>query len=427
MSHLQQYWKVYLLILLLLGVLLPSLHESFFPSSWLGGIGPKNTPFLTNQQFLQDKTFTTYPYNLPQRDPSLLAISPIAPQDQTNLTFTSSKHPLIDTNQTQQLYLTIASFCEKSSSKSPLQLQNTTYNLYVPQTRPLPVKLDMQTIADTLIPWMQEAMPMFHFHTVNYDRIEVYEDKQKNIQYRYTWFLFDSSYQFSIAFDMDVIKLVDPNAYDPKDLSQHKRISCTSNTPQPKDAYTIGIPSKDQMIPLAMDVIPTGKQVLSTDSISPNEYPKASEIILNSIRMRHSTLALEAQSVPLKKKVDGVSDIQLEFRPLHRDEKQTHTPAYEIGEQRNKWIFPPDSTQGKDWNQYPCTFTQFGTWDEQGIYEPHKDQSKQCPGYISSTERMPQQPYDNPTVGKYPWFGGAYGWLFNLEYWIPSFPFAQSN
>jgi hypothetical protein len=407
---------IYILLLLCIIVLIPLGIEQF------------SLQDIIQKTFLRDSTFVTPSYQLPTRESSLLSTLPIAPQDQTDLTYTSQKHPLVDINRTQQLYLQLAQFCEKYTSKKPILLKHTTYTLYVPQTRPLPVKLDMEKISNILLPWMKQELPMCTFHTTNYDRIEVYEDKQKNIQYRYTWFVYDSEYQFSLGFDIDVIKYVQPSSSSSR---SQKVFTCTSTTPQPKEEYTIGIPSKDQMIPLAMDVIPTGKEILRMDSIRKNEYPEPVEIVLNRIQLRHSTLTLAAESVPLNKKMKGVSDNQLEYRPLHKQEKQTHTPYYEEGEKRNKWILPPDSPQQNKeiingWNQYPCTVTQFDTWDENGIYTPHKNQTTQCPGYVSSTERMPQQPYNNPTVGKYPWFGGAYGWLFNLEYWIPSFPFAQS-
>jgi hypothetical protein len=434
---LKKKWFPILLLMILISIIaivysyMNGSQESFLSllQSWssnLFHIG-QGQGFMTTPQLLNDEQFIRPAYELPKRDPSLLAMLPMASQDKTPLTFTSKQNPLVDLNRTQILYLKLATFCQAHSDlKHPLLLKDTTYTLYVPQTTPLPVRLDLKHISKTMLTWLSKELPEFDFHTTNYDRVEAYQDSNKNIQYRYTWFVLDLVTRSSVGFSMDVVKLVAPGTYDPKDIRQRQRLSCTAYTPQPKEEYTIGIPSKDQLIPTPMDVIPTGNQVIRFDSISPNEYPKAAEYILNSIQIRHSTLTLGAETVPLKKQIDGVSNNMLEYRPLHREEKETHTPEYEKGPLRNKWITPPE-VKCDPHGQYPCTFTQFSQWNELGIYEPHDRQKPTCPGYISSTEKEPKQPYDNPTFGKYPWNGGAYGWMFNLEYNIPSFPFAHST
>ena len=255
----------------------------------------------------------------------------------------------------------------------------------------------------------------YNFAKTNYGNVEIFYNKNNSANYKYELFLWDKKNYFEIKLLIDIIKIPKKSYIHKFGIKQKKYIF---------QDYNIGIPSKDQLIPLPLDVIPTQNRKLS-DEIYKNDPLKPKYFYLNQVKIENSTLIVNSSKNNFnnnKMKIDefgfsGITDMSLEYIGY----KGTNNPTLEKSKKYNKW---PTLDEEPKWKgQYPAK-TPPQSWDVDGIYYySNKDKSdasqkdKYCDIYDSGTiwspMKMPLQPYSRPTLATIPRNCGENYWLFN--------------
>lgn len=257
----------------------------------------------------------------------------------------------------------------------------------------------------------------YNFSKTNYGNVDIYYDKNNTGNYIYELFLWDKKNYFETKLLIDIIKV-------PKK-------SCLYNFGVKNKNYifedfNIGIPSKDQMIPLPLDVVPTGKNKLSNRT-NKNNPLKTKFFYLNQIKIQNSTLIVDSEKNNFNNKkmhidehsFSGINDMSLEYNYF----KSNNNPIIESGKSYNKW---PSLIEEPKWKgQYPSK-TPPQSWDVDGIYyysnvdklkasqnDTYSDMHDS--GTIWSPMKMPLQPESRPTLGTLPRNTGENYWLFNSQ------------
>lgn len=238
----------------------------------------------------------------------------------------------------------------------------------------------------------------FDFNYSGYGDINIKEDGKGNKHYIYELFVWDKLNYFQVKLNIDLIKYV-KKGYLPDNSRENN-----PNLVFPY--YKIGTPSKEQLIPTPMDVIPTGNDILSTKSI---QYPKPSPIeylYINDINIENSTLIVNHTKKSKNTLCGGFGDGSESFSFINGD----NDPYIEPAVIRNKWTRLPN--QPYNMNTWPCT-PKANDWDESGIYQPDVHDSKECPGETWAAQYVYPQPTFNPTVTELPRDCGENYWLFD--------------
>lgn len=257
----------------------------------------------------------------------------------------------------------------------------------------------------------------YNFSKTSYGNVELVYSKNNDANYIYELFLWDKKNYFQTKLLIDIIKIPKKSRIHKFGIKQKSYIF---------NDYNIGIPSKDQMIPLPLDVIPTQNTALKNE-IYKNNPLKPKFYYLNQIKIQNSTLIVDSEKNNFnndKMKLDeynfsGITDMSLEFNHF----KSNNNPINEKSNTSNKWPVLQDEPKWK--GQYPAK-TPPQSWDVDGIYYySHSDKLKASQndtysdihdsGTIWSPMKMPLQPDSRPTLATLPRNTGENYWLFNQQ------------
>jgi hypothetical protein len=255
----------------------------------------------------------------------------------------------------------------------------------------------------------------YDFAKTNYGDLKVYYNKKNDSNYIFELFLWDKKNFFEIKLLINIIKIPKKNYLYKFGIKDKHYIF---------NDYNIGIPSKDQLIPLPLDVIPTQNGELN-DEIFKNEPLKPKYFYLNQIKIQNSTLIVDYEKNNFyngnmnvnEKTFSGITDQTIEYMNY----KGNNNPIMQKSKTYNKWPVLDDMPKWK--GQYPAK-TPPQSWDVDGIYyyskvdkEIASSQDEYSDMYDSGTiwspMKMPLQPYSRPTLATVPRNCGENYWLFN--------------
>lgn len=256
----------------------------------------------------------------------------------------------------------------------------------------------------------------YNFAKTNFGDVKIYTDAQNNANYQYELFLWDMKNYFEIKLLIDIIKFPKKNNMYSFGIKQQKYIFPN---------YWIGFPSKDQLIPPPLGVIPTENTEISEKGIQKNDALPAEYFYLNQVQIQNSTLIINYNKNNFnnkKIKIDeqgfsGVTDMSLDYIGYQGN----NNPFIEKARTYNKW--PTLDAEPKWKGQYPAK-TPPRDWDVDGVYYYSKDDKKKAnkndkfcdvfdAGTIWSPMKMPLQPQMWPTLATIPRNCGENFWLFN--------------
>ncbi len=123
----------------------------------------------------------------------------------------------------------------------------------------------------------------YDFSKTNYGNVEIFFNKNNDSNYIYELFLWDKKNYFEIKLLIDIIKIPKKSYIHNFGIKDKKYIF---------EDFNIGIPSKDQLIPLPLDVIPTENSKLSNE-IYKNDPLKPKYFYLNQVKIQNSTLIVD--------------------------------------------------------------------------------------------------------------------------------------
>tara|TARA_A100001015_G_C15029482_1_gene732368 strand:+ start:1448 stop:2641 length:1194 start_codon:yes stop_codon:yes gene_type:complete len=257
----------------------------------------------------------------------------------------------------------------------------------------------------------------YDFSKTNYGNVEIFFNKNNDSNYIYELFLWDKKNYFEIKLLIDIIKIPKKSYIHNFGIKDKKYIF---------EDFNIGIPSKDQLIPLPLDVIPTENSKLSNE-IYKNDPLKPKYFYLNQVKIQNSTLIVDYEKNNFnnnKMNIDeysfsGITDQTLEFNTF----KSNNNPINEKSVTSNKWPVLKEEPKWK--GQYPAK-TPPQSWDVDGIYYySNSDKIKAAKndtysdmhdsGTIWSPMKMPLQPDSRPTLTTLPRNQGENYWLFDSQ------------
>ena len=230
---------------------------------------------------------------------------------------------------------------------------------YIPETTPLQVKLDLNYITATVL--SQISGHGFFFRRISYDRIKMIRASDK-INYIYETFVTVRRATVSPApmllkLRINVIIYIKPRA--PPNYR-----TVTQETNAPFTHYEIGIPSKDQLIPLPMEVIPTANEVLGTKTVRPILRHHINQLIINYVTIENSTLVMHTNRAT--RKTGGYNESTLESSTV-----EGFTTSYVYPSRvRNKWPVINKEPTAPVYN-WPCTKIPF-RWNSLGAYSGYE-------------------------------------------------------
>lgn len=244
----------------------------------------------------------------------------------------------------------------------------------------------------------------------SYDRIKLYTSpdlKQKN--YKYECFVYNMIGSLLVKIYIDVYVKVRPQK------RKFNNPTCTEITNKPFKSYAIGIPCKDQLIPLPTDVITTSRTVLSWDSIETENEDKILFLNINKIHILNSTL--------IPNSMDGNWSDTLPLTDLY---SKAIEPNTEKAVQYNKWPDLPGLSGKQAYFSVQHPFE----WDNLGL-ENNSEQMKIKDNNTCALTYATNPPDRVPNFWPFnirgPKFGGKYQWLFSLGRGMPQFPHGNSN
>jgi len=287
---------------------------------------------------------------------------------------------------------------------------------YIVNTIDDKLRRDLDNITDYVLLILNQDS-YYNFSKTNYGDVDIYFNKKNGANYIYELFLWDKKNYFQIKLIIDIIKIPKKSYIHRFGIKQKKYIF---------NDFNIGIPSKDQMIPLPLDVIPTENSKLSNE-LYKNEPLKPKYFYLNQIKIQNSTLVVDYQKNNFnnqKMKIDefgfsGTNDMTLEYNYY----KGNNNPVADKNQVRNKWPVLEEEPKWK--GQYPAK-TPPTNWDVDGIYYYSRNDKIKASendtysdmhdsGTIWSPMKMPLQPDSRPTLATLPRNCGENYWLFNSQ------------
>ena len=281
----------------------------------------------------------------------------------------------------------------------------------IPATIDLRTNLDLDFITRTIISKLNCAE--FNFIKTSYDRVIKIQNKNQ-IQYIFDVFISEMNHVMTFKFKINVVidYIKDP---------AKKYLTATEVTNYPFKTYPIGIPKKDQLVPLPTEVIPTGNIVLGTTSIDPILQHNMSNIYINYIMIENSTIVYNSEKIT--RKTAGVNDTTLDSSIIETFQSAPNDRKLRQAKFRNPWTKITDKN-AKIYN-WPCASKKF-LWDSLGVIPD--DQmvvpTKECPG--ASWWRSPSlQAFQAwPIFNKATAHSGEYYNLFDLSAGVPQTGFS---
>jgi hypothetical protein len=294
----------------------------------------------------------------------------------------------------------------------------SNYNFYTQSTTDDKLRMDLDTLSKYVLLILNNDQ-YYDFAKTNFGDVEVWIDKDGNEEIKYELFLWDKKNYFEVKLWVYILKFIEKENMEEYGIQDTHYIF---------PDFNIGLPFKDQMIPLPTDVIITGHFDTSLSSIKPNIPSKIKYLYLNQIEVQNSTLIVDyhKDKYPFNRLdvsddggFSGVSDMSLEYVNLKNVDSN---PYIENGRAYNRW---PTLDEEPKWKgQYPSKAPP-KHWDVDGIYyydkkdEEGMNDKELCdvyePGTRWSKEKEPLQPYYWPTLATIPRNCGEYYSLFDLS------------
>ena len=290
------------------------------------------------------------------------------------------------------------------------------YELRTQSTTDDKLRIDLDHITKYVLLILNEDQ-YYNFSKTNFGNVEIWTDLKNNSLYKYELFLWDKKNYFEIKLVINIVKFSKQNNSYKFGIKDRTYIF---------PDYNIGIPSKDQLIPLPTEVNDISNSVDGTSTISPNNPMEIKYLYLNQIEIQNSTLIVNYNKNNDKEpKIElnengfcGITDMSLEYIGIEGD----NNPYLEKSVAYNKW---PTLDEEPKWKaQYPAKPPP-QVWDVDGIYyysekgkkKGKKEIRKYCsayePGTIWSPDKMPLQPYFWPTLATIPRNCSENNWLFD--------------
>lgn len=310
-------------------------------------------------------------------------------------------------------------------NKEKINLKDkSNYNFYTQSTTQDKLRMDLDMVSKYVILTLN-GDEYYDFNKTNFGDVEVWIDKDGNEELKYELFLWDKKNYFQIKLLINIIKFVEENQAEKYGVRQ---------SPYIFPDFNIGLPFKDQIIPLPVETIITGHFDTGDSTIRPNEPSKIKYLYLNQIEIQNSTLIVDyhKDKYPFDKlKVDetgfsGITDSTLEY--VNIKNRSISDPYVENGREYNKW---PTLDEEPKWKaQYPAKFPPVEEWNSDGIYyygdskkeivftkkDTKEEVDRYCdvyqPGTRWSEQKEPLQPYFWPSNYVLPKCGENY-WLFD--------------
>lgn len=310
----------------------------------------------------------------------------------------------------KQLFLDI----EKINKEKIVLNNKSNHNFYTQSTTDDKLRMDLDIISKYVILLLNNNN-YYEFSKTNFGDVDVWVDKDGNEEFKYELFLWDKKNYFEIKLLINIIKFIEEKEIDKYGIKEKDLIF---------PDFNIGLPFKDQIIPLPTDVIITGHLDTATSSIKPNIPKKIKYLYLNQIEIYNSTLIVDynKDKYPFHKlDVDengfsGITDMSLEYIKIKGG---ISNPYLENGRQYNKW--PTLDEEPKYMGQYPSKSPP-KHWDNDGVYyydKLDKLDKKLCniyePGTRWSEDKELLQPNYWPTLATLPRNCGENYWLFDLS------------
>ena len=154
------------------------------------------------------------------------------------------------------------------------------YELFTQSTTDDRLRIDLDQITKYVLLILNEDK-YYNFSKTNYGNVEIWTDEKNNSKYKYELFLWDKKNYFEIKLVIHIIK------FAKKDNSYQFGIKDRTYI---FPSYLIGFPSKDQLIPLPIQVNDISNSVNGTSTISPNNPLEIKYLYLNQIEIQNSTL-----------------------------------------------------------------------------------------------------------------------------------------
>ena len=300
------------------------------------------------------------------------------------------------------------------------------YNFYTQSTTDDKLRMDLDMISKYVILLLNND-GYYDFNKTNFGDVQMWVDKSGNEELKYELFLWDKKNYFEIKLWINIIKFVEE-----KEINKYGVKEKDYMFPN----FNIGLPFKDQIIPLPEDVIITAHMDTSLQSIKPNVPSQIKYLYLNQIEVQNSTLIVDyhKDKYPFNKLevnedgFSGITDMSLEYIKIKGG---THNPYLENGRKYNQW---PTLDEEPKWKgQYPSKPPP-RHWDDDGVYYYGKKNASEIayakddqlpfsdkrlcdvyePGTRWSDDKEPLQPDYWPTLGTIPRNCGENYWLFDL-------------
>jgi hypothetical protein len=264
-------------------------------------------------------------------------------------------------------------------NKEKITLNNkSNYNFYTQSTTDDKLRMDLDMISKYVILLLNNDN-YYNFNKTNFGDVEVWIDKDGNEELKYELFLWDKKNYFELKILVNIIKFIEEKEINKYGIKEKDYIF---------PDFNIGLPFKDQIIPLPIDVIITANMDTDISSIKPNVPSKIKYLYLNQIEVQNSTLVVDyhKNKYPFNRlDVDengfsGITDMSLEYVNIKGGK---HTPYLENGRQYNKW--PTLNEEPKFKGQYPSKAPP-RHWDDDGVYYYGK-KGKQEIAYANDDEK----------------------------------------
>jgi hypothetical protein len=344
-----------------------------------------------------------------------------------NINFTEEPDYKLE-NITEYNFKRLFNKLEKINIKKINLGDKVNYNFYTQSTTDDKLRMNLDIITKYILLILNNDK-YYDFNKTNYGDVRVWIDKKGNEEIKYELFLWDKKNYFEIKLLINIIKFVD----NEKDIDSYG----IKNSPYIFPNFNIGLPFKDQIIPLPEQVIITGHFNTGSSTISENIPSKIKYLYLNEIKVQNSTLIVDynKDKYPFnrysidEKGFSGVTDMSLEYVNILN--KSISSPYIQNAKEYNKWITLDQEL--KFVGQWPSNPPP-RHWNDDGTYYYGKHNSNEI-AYTGDDEKMfsdkrlcdvtnlgtrwskdkePLQPTFNPTITGLPRNCSENNWLFEL-------------
>ena len=238
----------------------------------------------------------------------------------------------------------------------------SNYNFYTQSTTQDKLRIDLDMITKYVLLILNNDK-YYDFSKTNYGDVEIWIDKIGNEEIKYELFLWDKKNYFQIKLLVHILKFVEEGEVQKYGITE---------SPYMFPNYNIGLPFKDQLIPLPTEVIITGHFDTGDSTVKPNDPPPIKYLYINQIDIQNSTLIVDynKDKYPFSRlTVDetgfsGTTDSSLEYSIMKG--KKDHNPYLSSGKAYNEW--PRLDEEPSYISEYPAKFPPIKKWDNLGIY-----------------------------------------------------------